>query len=127
MSNSRIPLDVMYAILSELPVKPFVRFKSMSKECCSLINDPYFIKLHFKQSMETNKNNNLSIILKECQSGKLFSLGFDISANFESLRELNHPLKQPSDHGVHVYDHTQVLGSCNGLLCIGKEVRTYKH
>ncbi|XP_022751116.1 F-box protein CPR30-like [Durio zibethinus] len=122
MSNHRIiPMDVGCGILSQLPVKALLRFKSVSKEWCSLINDPYFIKLHLRQSMETNRNN-LNIILKERISGKLLSVGFD-SVNLDNPRELDHPLKRrpgavPDDDYDYDYDYTQVVGSCNGLLCL---------
>ncbi|XP_022772462.1 F-box protein CPR30-like [Durio zibethinus] len=126
MSNHRIPLDVLCGILSELPVKALLRFKSVSKEWFSMINDPYFIKLHLRQSMETNRNN-LNIILKERASGKLFSVGFD-SINLDNPRELNHPLKRRRG-GVldeEYYDYTQALGSCNGLLCLINDNQTYR-
>ncbi|XWS23752.1 hypothetical protein CRYUN_Cryun28dG0042200 [Craigia yunnanensis] len=125
MSNQTIPLDIVYRILSQLSVKALLRFKSVSKEWCSLINYPYFIKLHLRQSMETNRNN-LNIVFKERASGKLLSVGFDY-VNLDNPRELNHPLKRQPGEGLdNEYDYTQVVGSCNGLLCLIKEDQIYR-
>ncbi|XVF36897.1 hypothetical protein REPUB_Repub19eG0098500 [Reevesia pubescens] len=125
MPNQRLPHDVVYCILSELPVKSLLRFKNVSKEWYSFINELYFIKSHLRKSMETNRN--LNIILKERESGKLFYVGFD-SVHLNNPKEINHPLKRLClgrlDHDD--YDRTQVLGSCNGLLCLINEDQTYK-
>ncbi|XWS23579.1 hypothetical protein CRYUN_Cryun28dG0027100 [Craigia yunnanensis] len=107
MSNQTIPLDIVYGILSQLPVKALLRFKSVSKEWFCLINDPYFIKLHLRQSMKTYRNN-LNIILKENASGKLFSADFDY-VNLDNPRELNHPIKRrPGEELDDDYDNTEV-------------------
>ncbi|XVF46216.1 hypothetical protein PTKIN_Ptkin03bG0009600 [Pterospermum kingtungense] len=64
--------------------------------------------------METNRNN-INIIFQD-SSGKLISAVFDYFKLY-SPRELNQPLKlhQP-DQG-----RTEVMGSCNGLLCLVNE------
>ncbi|XWS23756.1 hypothetical protein CRYUN_Cryun28dG0042500 [Craigia yunnanensis] len=125
MSNQTIPLDIVYGVLTQLPVKALLRFKSVSKGWCSLINDPYFIKLHLRQSMETNRNN-LNIVFKERAFGKLLSVGFDY-VNLDNPRELNHPLKRRPGEGLdNEYDYTQVVGSCNGLLCLIKKYQIYR-
>ncbi|KAK6257493.1 hypothetical protein QUC31_000952 [Theobroma cacao] len=108
-------MDAVSSILSLLPVKSLLRFKSVSKEWCSFINEPYFIKLHLSQSMQTNKYNR-NIIFKEVESGKLISVDFD-SINFQNLKAINHPLKHLSGCGADDdYGDIQVFGSCNGLL-----------
>ncbi|XP_021285249.1 LOW QUALITY PROTEIN: F-box protein CPR30 [Herrania umbratica] len=117
MSNRIIPMDAVSGILSLLPVKSLLRFKSVSKEWCSFINEPYFIKLHLSQSMETNRYNR-NIIFKDVESGKLLSVDFD-SINFQNLKAINHPLKHLSGCGAEDdYGDIQVFGSCNGLLCL---------
>lgn len=52
-SMEPIPWDLVCHILKRLPVKGLLRFKSLSKGWFSLIDDPCFIKLHLKESLET--------------------------------------------------------------------------
>ncbi|XVF39336.1 hypothetical protein PTKIN_Ptkin01aG0026400 [Pterospermum kingtungense] len=109
MSNQVIPQDIVLSILSLLPVKSFFRFKSVSKEWLSLINDPYFIKLQLKQSVKTR--NNLKIILQEIESDQLLSLGF-ASVNYLDIpKELS---------------HTKLVDSCNGILCLLDGSQTHR-
>ncbi|KAI8561469.1 hypothetical protein RHMOL_Rhmol04G0342200 [Rhododendron molle] len=54
-----LPHEVVYDILSRLPVKPLCRFKSVSKSWLALITDPHFIKSHLHQSMKSNTNQKL--------------------------------------------------------------------
>ncbi|KAK7848737.1 f-box protein cpr1 [Quercus suber] len=60
---SYLQLELITKILSRLPVKSLVRFLSVSKQWYSLINDPDFVNLHLKHSIETNKDQ--AFILKE--------------------------------------------------------------
>ncbi|XP_059645948.1 F-box protein CPR1-like [Cornus florida] len=100
---SDLPMEVTADILSRLPVKPLLRFRSVSKLWCSLIDSPVFIKSHLNRSIETN--DNLSIILRDCY---LYSIDFN---SLDRAIELDHPLKSNSCG-------TEVLGSFHGLLCL---------
>ncbi|XVF39339.1 hypothetical protein PTKIN_Ptkin01aG0026700 [Pterospermum kingtungense] len=112
MSNQAIPQDIVLDILSLLPVKSILRFQSVSKEWLSHINDPYFIKLHLKQSIKTR--NSLKTILRPTyqsdKSNKLVSLGF-ASVNLNIPQELN--------------GGAEIVGSCNGILCLLNRKRTH--
>ena len=54
--------DVVFDILTELPVKPLIRFRCVSKSCNSIITSPLFITTHFKfnkaKSLSNNNNHN---------------------------------------------------------------------
>lgn len=112
-----IPIDVIFYILKLLPIKDLLRFKCVSKDWFSLINNPYFIKLHLKESMDTNQDNVVNIIVKELsESRRLLYTSFDYVNLDDNLRELNHPLKFQRAGWT-----TEVMGSCNGLLLLVNE------
>jgi F-box interacting protein len=97
------PIDVIVDIFTRLPVKSLLRFRCVSKPFCALIDSHDFIKSHLKRSIDTK--THLSLILRDSY---LYSLDFD---SLDNLVELDHPLKS-EEFG------TEVLGSCDGLLCL---------
>ncbi|XP_022716210.1 F-box protein CPR30-like [Durio zibethinus] len=97
---SKLPMDVITDILYRLPVKALVRFKSLSKPCCFLIDDPDFIRDHLNRSIQTR--SNLNIILKGLH---LYSVEFDA---LDTAVPLDYPLSNGAG--------TEAFGSCNGLL-----------
>lgn len=110
-----LPKDIIVDILSRLAVKSLLRFKSVSKEWCSLISEPQFIKLHLNQS---NKNNHLKrlVVVKQYDSC-LWSIDCKLSYYNEhdkvGLTRLHIPIK-----AVEKYMSASVLCSCNGLVCL---------
>nr|KYP50792.1 F-box protein At3g49450 family [Cajanus cajan] len=50
MSNPILPEELMVEVFSRVPVRDLIRFKCVSKWCCSLVVDPKFIKLHYQRS-----------------------------------------------------------------------------
>ncbi|XP_042515314.1 F-box protein CPR1-like [Macadamia integrifolia] len=107
MASNNFPEDLILDILTMLPVNSLLRFRCVSKLWFALIRDPGFIKMHLTRSLATN--TNLSLISIKSSNFYLYSLDFE-DCKQETL-ELNHPLKFPR-HG------TELVGSCNGLLCI---------
>ncbi|KAK7839379.1 putative f-box protein [Quercus suber] len=57
--TSNLLQDLIAEILIRLPVKSVVRFLCVSKEWYSLITSSYFIKMHLKFSIETNRDRTL--------------------------------------------------------------------
>ncbi|KAA8516859.1 hypothetical protein F0562_017323 [Nyssa sinensis] len=100
---SDLPAEVATDILSRFAVKTLLRFRCVSKPWCALIDSPDFVKFHLKRSIETK--SNLSLILRYCY---LYSVDLE---SLDNAVELDHPLKS-DNYG------TEVLGSCNGLLCL---------
>ncbi|XVF28012.1 hypothetical protein REPUB_Repub14bG0159100 [Reevesia pubescens] len=97
----KIPMDVITDVLYRLPVKTIVRFKSLSKPCCSVIDDPDFIKAHLNRSIQTR--SNLNILLRGLH---LYSVEFDA---LDSAVPLDYPLGN-------AVAGTEAFGSCNGIL-----------
>lgn len=111
---SDLPEEVITDILSRLPVKPLVQFKSVSIPWRSLIESPNFVKLHLNRSIETKSNQTL--ILREEQ---LYSVDFDsLDGPFADAVRLDHHPLRCQDYG------TEVWGSCNGILCLSNSLDT---
>ncbi|KAL4607529.1 hypothetical protein ACB092_09G181500 [Castanea dentata] len=62
LSSEHLPHDVVFDILTRLPVKSLIRFRCVSKSCYSTITDPIFITKHFNhnkaKSLSSNNNHN---------------------------------------------------------------------
>ncbi|KAB1201526.1 hypothetical protein CJ030_MR0G003213 [Morella rubra] len=103
---NNLPEDIIVEILLQLPVKPLLRFRCVSKRWFSLISDPHFAKSHFKRASERTQRLLLSTSLR------LGSLEVDKPfGNGSAVKKLNFPFKQ---RGRRV----KILGSCNGLVCV---------
>ncbi|KAJ1427145.1 Galactose oxidase/kelch, beta-propeller [Sesbania bispinosa] len=98
---SDLPSEVITDILTRLPVKPLLRFRSTCKWWRSLIDSTHFTFEHLNKSTK-----NSTIILR--QYSRVYQLELD---NLDKVEELNHPLMCYSNR-------IKVLGSCNGLICI---------
>ncbi|GLU15700.1 hypothetical protein SLE2022_321700 [Rubroshorea leprosula] len=98
---STLLLDLIVDILSRLPVKDLLRFRCVSKTFRSLIDSSDFVKLHLNRSVTSHTNHTLILSKHDLRVADLASLN--------SFSRLQHPL---------MGDDLNILGSCNGLLCI---------
>ncbi|KAF9602715.1 hypothetical protein IFM89_030603 [Coptis chinensis] len=101
---SNLPEEMITNILSRLPVKPLLQFKSVCKSWYSLINDPIFIKMHLKHA---TRNNNLNAMYFDASN--IYTTDYDTLLT-EAI-EVNFPFKSSKT----VVDY---YGSCNGLVCL---------
>ncbi|KAJ0591888.1 putative F-box domain-containing protein [Helianthus annuus] len=102
---SDVPTDVLVNILSRLPVKSLLRFRTVSKPLCALIDSPYFVNLHRqRQSMKTDK-----VLVFSRGVGSSTSA---ISFCFDSLPTTVR-LEPPIDRTLFPY----IIGSCHGFIC----------
>jgi F-box interacting protein len=104
--------ELIVEILSYLPVKPLVRSKSVCKSWNSLISDPKFGKLRLQRS---TRNSQIAVMK--------YGSGYPESS-FVTF-PLNHLLENPSItiagnsyNQLKFKQPTQIIGSCNGLLCL---------
>ncbi|KAL3628733.1 hypothetical protein CASFOL_027779 [Castilleja foliolosa] len=119
MANCVLPEDVMLCILTRLPVKTILRFKSVCKPWCNLFSTPEFRKLHHGQFSRDPKNQSfiLHSFRKFSNPVNKFSI-FSIESNKKKPTIVDHP-----------FAHTQnieldTLGCCSGLVClrIGQDI-----
>ncbi|XP_015583449.1 uncharacterized protein LOC107262399 [Ricinus communis] len=69
--------DVVFDILSSLPVKTLLRFRCLSKSFCSLIDSPDFINSHLNLSVKTTTNR---LLLADEFTGSVYGVDVDSPA-----------------------------------------------
>ncbi|KAK2980237.1 hypothetical protein RJ640_026533 [Escallonia rubra] len=108
-----IPDDLVRDILSGLPVKSLLRFRSVSKRWRPLIDDPNF-------NFSTQRRKVAVLLSSPIWLPVLHEEPFFLE--YLSLQaiddELNVDDLHPPRHWAHVPVHTRLLGSCNGLLLV---------
>nr|XP_023928360.1 F-box/kelch-repeat protein At3g06240-like [Quercus suber]XP_023928361.1 F-box/kelch-repeat protein At3g06240-like [Quercus suber] len=115
MAIPTLPNEVIAEILSRLPVKSLGQFRCVSKPWLSLLSDPHFIKMHLKQKL----SHKLFMYFMFCSKKfKIQSLDYEalVSGDDDEKsagKNLQLPVAMGSLRGV------RILGSCNGLLCLG--------
>ncbi|KAH7568345.1 hypothetical protein JRO89_XS07G0279100 [Xanthoceras sorbifolium] len=105
-----IPLDLIVEILCQLPVKSLLRFRCLSKEFRSMIDDRDFIRRHHNACLQTNSNRR--IIARNNEGTTLFSLEFDSTTNVIAAAKILDVPIQNLRFGF------PVIGSCHGLLAL---------
>ncbi|XP_058213029.1 F-box/kelch-repeat protein At3g06240-like isoform X2 [Rhododendron vialii] len=102
-----LPYEIVFDILSRLPVKSLCCFKSVSKTWLAQITDPQFVKSHLNQSMKYNSNHKLIIAPEWGHSSESF-YSIDYPAPDHPVAELEMPCKS----GV------EICGSLNGVILL---------
>ncbi|XP_074297865.1 F-box/kelch-repeat protein At3g23880-like [Silene latifolia] len=106
-TTRRLLLDMILEILILLPAKSVLRFKCVCKEWCNLINNSLFAKLHLNKSLQSDSKHNRAL--------------FTTALHF--VDDLYRPsrwikLNWPKDIIRTNSTCTEVVGSCNGLVCL---------
>lgn len=106
-----IPLEIVVGILSRLPVKTLLQFKSVCKRWYYLISDSQFVKMHLKQVAKQGERILLSSSPYKL-ANPLYSIDCEASCDHHQIQNIDFPSNDPAYKG-------DVYGSCNGLLLIG--------
>ncbi|KAI3932272.1 hypothetical protein MKW98_024992 [Papaver atlanticum] len=128
-SNVVLDEDIVCDILSRLPVKSLLRFKCVSKRWCSLIQDPYFVDLHFARSkarqhllvaeplpQKLNRRNVPGNMTKGRHPMHLLTAETFLqergTVNSTTLNSVIHTMKNTNTFSFETY-----VGPVNGLIC----------
>ena len=110
--SERVPDDVVFDILTRLPVKSLIRFRCVSISWNSIITNPSFITTHF--SFNLNQSKSLS---NNTHNGFL-------QFSYKSSRELctlvcnsYKTLTHVSKFQIPILTH-RIAAFCNGLFCL---------
>ncbi|PSS35700.1 F-box/kelch-repeat protein [Actinidia chinensis var. chinensis] len=115
-----LPPEIIAEILSRLPVKSLLQFRSVSKSWLSLISNHEFAKTHLGIASKNDDYAHHRLILSsvrpqfDLKSCSLYSVLYEQEQQSLIASELDYPLKDP-------HRSFSVVGSCNGLVCIAIE------
>ncbi|CAK9142900.1 unnamed protein product [Ilex paraguariensis] len=111
MSSCNLPQDLIVQILSRLPVKSLLRFKSVSKPWLALTMNPTFISLHLTHTDMNPKNDAVIIHSLSLRHDHIMSL-CNVNPIDNKPINLDHPFPE-------IFLQMDLVGSCNGLVCLG--------
>ncbi|KAL3642427.1 hypothetical protein CASFOL_013242 [Castilleja foliolosa] len=117
MANSVLLEELMLCILTRLPVKTIVRFKSVCKPWFHLFSTPEFKKLHLGQFSSDPKNQSFIVngYSTHCSESKNQFSNFNIESGEKMPTILEHPFAH--DQNIDL----DTIGCCNGLVCIRRD------
>ncbi|KAI9117948.1 hypothetical protein K1719_011090 [Acacia pycnantha] len=107
MLSADLPDEIMEEILTRLPVKSLIRFKSVAKSWCEQIANPSFIARQFELYDSVTENSRLRLIFrwheKPCISLISDQEPIDVEVPFPEKDDVSFIL---------------VYGQCNGIFCL---------
>ncbi|XP_057423363.1 F-box/kelch-repeat protein At3g23880-like [Lotus japonicus] len=112
-----LPHELILEILSLLPVKPLIQFKSVCKSWNSLISDPQFAKLHLRRSSPYNTDFTHLQLLFSCKPDDS-NRKHASSCSVSSLIQNPSPNLPAQGSLFDLKDKCRVFGSCNGLISL---------
>ena len=109
-----IPEDVLVDVLARLPIETIVRCKLVCKSWFSLITSPNFISHHLNRTIINNKGHLLIRYRTDEPRKEYCSLRFDSNNTFDEYKRFDFPFTR-------LHPYIDVVGSCNGLICLSND------
>ncbi|KAJ0672680.1 putative F-box domain, galactose oxidase/kelch, beta-propeller, F-box associated interaction [Helianthus annuus] len=119
-----LPSEIMYHILSRMPVKSLARFRCVSKQWCNYINDPYLETMHAKRAAVNDPTLIMIHKLPSEYPNSLCTLSFlEYKEETDTCTHLEVRTDPPvMDFMCKMWSYNNVvLGSCNGLLYLSQK------
>ena len=119
--NNHIPYDIVLNIMKRLPVKSVMRLRCVSKSMESLITSHDFISTHLNNINNDHDHDNGYVIhmpLRGTSRPSCSSPHPDTSVctvAFDRTFDMISQVRVPFDFD---FNRAQIVGSCNGLLCL---------
>ncbi|XP_040997686.1 F-box/kelch-repeat protein At3g06240-like isoform X2 [Juglans microcarpa x Juglans regia] len=115
MLSRHLPEDVVTEILSTLPVKSLMRFKSVSKAWYALIRNPHFIAKHDNFAIsDHNRNHCRRVILERYRAIDTPRFSMHSNDTLEFSGDI-HLIPQLFSEDI---NPVLFIGSCNGIVCV---------
>ncbi|KAL6137136.1 hypothetical protein ACLB2K_062431 [Fragaria x ananassa] len=99
--------DIVVEILSRLPVKSLLRFRSVCKSWRALISDSYFVKKHLGHAF-TDTSYSFRLVFLNARPRTV-----DLQGS-----EVHDHIRQQDSFAEDILGRSRILGSCNGLICL---------
>ncbi|KAL3642370.1 hypothetical protein CASFOL_013185 [Castilleja foliolosa] len=115
MTDCFLPEEIMVCILTRLPVKTIIRFKSVCKSWLELLSTREFVKMHQGQFSANPKNQSAILYhVDELRSSTTCLLNIDSNENQKPTTTtiLDYPF--PVNNSMMLF-----VGCINGLICMG--------
>jgi hypothetical protein len=109
-SQPFLPDELVFEILSRLPVKSLLQFKRVCKSWKTLISDPQFALTQFQNLIVDPTITHQRFFYTPNNECKIASI--PVKPLFENLSEPPNAIEFSMKHKY------LILGSCNGLLCL---------
>ncbi|KAG5586726.1 hypothetical protein H5410_047160 [Solanum commersonii] len=110
-----LPTKLVIEILSRLPMKSLLKYRSVSKSWISIISSPKFIKTHLRVSVDNKECTHHRLLMKlDRANSNLKDCSFSSLLYNESVIETNDLNCPMENSGVSFY----IVGSINGLICL---------
>lgn len=105
--------DVIFEILTRLPVTSLIRFKSVCKLWYSLMKNPSFISKHL-HNLSREKNYVRLLISRRGNITNKRVVSLSINDTFDVFINQDFPSYFNDKFG-----HVRLIGPCNGIVCLG--------
>ncbi|XP_042477519.1 putative F-box protein At1g47790 [Macadamia integrifolia] len=116
---TNLPRDIIYEILSRLPIESVLRCMSVCKLWSTFPYDSYFIDLHFNKSMMHHRPPTLVLTTSSSLFHNKVSSQLMVSAEEgeggDWMKATHIPM---GDFELLEGEYIDIVGSCNGFLCI---------
>ncbi|KAK4581582.1 hypothetical protein RGQ29_024972 [Quercus rubra] len=115
--SQRLDDDVVFDVLTRVPVKSLIRFRCVSKSWYSTISSSIFITAHLHRAKSSSSNNNNN-------RGYLLYSPFPNELNFSSYKELCTASYNSDRTLTHIsrfrvpFSYDFLVSFCNGMLCL---------
>lgn len=115
--------EILYEILLRLPVKTLLQYKTICKSWLSLISSSHFVKTHLSISTNDTQFTHHYLLPKHQKQDYLesYSVYSMLNKPVTEAIKIDSPIKNDSQ------DLAEVVGCCNGLVClkIGKPMHVF--
>ena len=106
-----LPHKIVVVILSRLPVKSILRFKSVCKRWCFTISDPRFVKGHLLNQVSRQRERIMLSSNPYELVNPVYFADFESPCGYHPLERIDFPFMDSEPIG-------DIYGSCNGLVLI---------
>ncbi|KAI8539648.1 hypothetical protein RHMOL_Rhmol09G0199100 [Rhododendron molle] len=133
-----LPEEVFVEILSRLPAKSLLRFKSVCKTWFALIQNHHFIDLHYHHRNRITRKNDSILVVRSIptadpqqQHSSIYDENNEVVLSLYSSEtpttttSSTNPVRLPSDlfgPGLTLHGVVQAFGPCKGIVCLTDNV-----